>query len=99
MGYPRELLNDDESVLVDRIPHWTYMAGAAAMMLLAVVATIVMAIIHLSLVFIGLICILVVAIGSLGKFLRWRTTNFVLTTDRLVVRTGIISKSGLEIPL
>lgn len=99
MGYPKELLNENESVLVDRIPHWSFMAGSGTMMVLAFLATIAIAVLQLNLVWIGFICIVVVAFGSLGRFLRWRTTNFVLTTDRLVVRTGIVSKSGLEIPL
>jgi uncharacterized membrane protein YdbT with pleckstrin-like domain len=32
-------------------------------------------------------------------FLRWRFTNFVLTTDRLITRSGIIAKQSKEIPL
>ena len=33
------------------------------------------------------------------RFLAWTTTNFVLTTDRLISRDGILSRSGTEIPL
>ena len=32
-------------------------------------------------------------------FLKWTYTNFVLTTDRLITRTGIIAKESKEIPL
>lgn len=32
-------------------------------------------------------------------FLRWRFTFFVLTTDRMITRTGIIAKQSREIPL
>ncbi len=32
-------------------------------------------------------------------FLRWRFTMFVLTSDRLITRTGILSKHSKEIPL
>lgn len=38
-------------------------------------------------------------IGSVMRYLRWITTEFVLTTDRLIVRHGIIGKNGKEIPL
>ena len=31
--------------------------------------------------------------------MAWRTTNFVVTTDRLIYRNGVLSKSGIEIPL
>ncbi len=33
------------------------------------------------------------------RYAKWRTTNFVITTDRLIFRTGVLSKSGREIPL
>lgn len=32
-------------------------------------------------------------------YLTWVTTNFVLTTDRCIYRSGVIAKSGVEIPL
>jgi hypothetical protein len=35
----------------------------------------------------------------LVRFAEWRTTHFVLTSDRLIVRTGVLSKHGTEIPL
>jgi uncharacterized membrane protein YdbT with pleckstrin-like domain len=31
--------------------------------------------------------------------LRWATTHFVLTTERLIFRTGVVAKFGREIPL
>ncbi|MEA2509401.1 MAG: hypothetical protein QOG21_1483, partial [Actinomycetota bacterium] len=32
-------------------------------------------------------------------FLRWLFTDFVLTTDRLITRTGVLAKHSKEIPL
>ena len=32
-------------------------------------------------------------------YLHWATTHFVITTDRLIYRHGILSKHGIEIPL
>ena len=32
-------------------------------------------------------------------YLKWVTTNFVITTDRLIYRHGVLSKHGIEIPL
>ena len=34
-----------------------------------------------------------------SRYLAWITTNFVVTTDRLIYRSGVISKRGIEIPL
>ena len=33
------------------------------------------------------------------RYARWITTNFVVTSDRLVYRSGLIAKQGIEIPL
>lgn len=32
-------------------------------------------------------------------FLRWRTTTFTLTNHRLITRTGILNKTGTNLPL
>ena len=34
-----------------------------------------------------------------NPFLKWWFTLYVLTTERLITRTGIIARSGIEIPL
>ena len=33
------------------------------------------------------------------RYAQWATTDLVLTTDRLIWRTGVIAKHGIEIPL
>jgi uncharacterized membrane protein YdbT with pleckstrin-like domain len=34
-----------------------------------------------------------------ARYLGWASTNFVVTTDRLIHRAGVLGKSGREIPL
>jgi uncharacterized membrane protein YdbT with pleckstrin-like domain len=44
--------------------------------------------------------LVLVALGWFGlTYLEWVTTNFVITTDRLIYRHGVLSKHGVEIPL
>ncbi len=33
------------------------------------------------------------------RWITWYSTNFVVTTDRCIYRSGIVSKRGIEIPL
>lgn len=99
MGYPREMLNDDEEIVFERHPHWSYMIGSIGMVGLGVFAFIVIAVISLHYAWAGLIVIALTLLGSVGNYLRWQTTQFVLTSSRIVVRQGILSKHGLEIPL
>ena len=44
--------------------------------------------------------LVLVALGWAGlTYLEWVTTNFVITTDRLIYRHGVLAKHGIEIPL
>jgi uncharacterized membrane protein YdbT with pleckstrin-like domain len=38
-------------------------------------------------------------VWSIIRYLKWSTTSFVITSDRIIFRNGIIAKSGIEIPL
>ena len=35
----------------------------------------------------------------LVRYIRWRTTNFVVTSDRVIFRHGLFAKAGIEIPI
>jgi uncharacterized membrane protein YdbT with pleckstrin-like domain len=99
--FPRKLLNDDEQIVLDLHPHWWFFAPP----LLALIAALIVGIlalasdVHTALkVPVGIIVLgLLVWFG--WRYLRWITTNFVVTTDRLIYRHGVLSKHGIEIPL
>ena len=105
MPYPKKLLNDYETVAVDLHPHWWYFAEPVA----ALVGSIILGI--LALVFdvggtfgdilkwLVLVLIVVSAIWLVVRYLKWTTTNFVITSDRLIFRAGVLAKMGVEIPL
>jgi uncharacterized membrane protein YdbT with pleckstrin-like domain len=99
--YPKKLLNDYETVALDLHPHWWHFAEPA----LALAASIVVSIVLLAvdaptwLKVLLLALIVASAIWMLVRFLQWRTTNFVITSDRVIFRHGVVSKSGIEIPL
>lgn len=105
MPYPRKLLNADETIAVDLHPHWWYFAEAAA----ALIGSIILAIIALVVLDSGgfksfvlwvlIAAIVISAIWLVIRYLKWATTNFVITSDRVVFRHGVIAKSGIEIPL
>ena len=39
------------------------------------------------------------ALWLIGRYLKWISTNFVITSQRVIFRQGIFAKSGIEIPL
>ena len=101
MPFPRKLLNDNEDVVLDLHPHWWFFAPHIAALVLSLA-------IGLGLLALGAPA----AVGVLGgllviacllvfgvRYAQWITINFVVTTDRLIYRHGVIAKHGIEIPL
>ena len=101
MPFPRNLLNDGEDLVVDLHPHWWFFAGPVTTLVLAVVALIALFAIDAHEVFkIAAAGVSVAAaLWVVGRYLRWVNTNFAVTSDRVIYRTGIIGKKGIEIPL
>jgi len=104
MPYPQKLLNDHETVALDLHPHWWFFARSGATMLVSVLVGIA------SLVWldgdfqkvvnwIAIAGIVVSAILLVSRYIQWFTTNFVITSDRVIFRTGVFAKHGIEIPL
>jgi uncharacterized membrane protein YdbT with pleckstrin-like domain len=97
-----EFLNQNEEVVLDLRPHWWFFVKPFG----ALIGAIALAIIVLSVdknmgsVNIGTALLVLAALGWFGvAYLRWSTTQFVLTTDRLISRTGVFTRQGIEIPL
>jgi uncharacterized membrane protein YdbT with pleckstrin-like domain len=103
MPFPTRLLLEGESVHVDLRPHWWFYIGPAAagvpvlalgygVMQLEGDAATAGAWVYLALVIAWLVWL-----GA--RLARWATTHFVVTSDRIVFRTGVLSKHGRDIPL
>lgn len=106
MAYPRDLLNQNEKLILDLRPHWLYLVAPAGALLAAIIGSLLILVGWSPDGTVGSIMQVVCAIAVVGTagwfgvtYLKWNTTNFVLTTDRLISREGIVAKEGLEIPL
>ncbi|HEY8525077.1 MAG TPA: PH domain-containing protein [Acidimicrobiales bacterium] len=101
MAFPRKLLNDEEEIALDLHPHWWFFAGPLAALVGSIALGVVVLVLDLHEILRGAAGILV--LGCLlwfgARYAAWATTNFVVTTDRLIYRHGVISKHGIEIPL
>jgi uncharacterized membrane protein YdbT with pleckstrin-like domain len=99
--YPKNLLNDYETVALDLHPHWWHFAEPAITLAITIIIGIVLLAVGapdwLNLVMV--VAIVLGAVWLLVRFVQWRTTNFVITSDRVIFRHGVIAKSGIEIPL
>ncbi len=97
--FPRRLLNEGEDVVLDLHPHWWLFSGPVAAVLLATATAVLVRHVNdvLAMVLLGLAATAVLWVGA--RYARWATTNFVVTTDRLIFREGVLGKRGKEIPL
>jgi uncharacterized membrane protein YdbT with pleckstrin-like domain len=105
MPFPRKLLTEREEILLDLRPHWkalvtpvfwTVVIFSAAGFGIAKAGGTEAGAIRLGIALVALVLWYMVA-GL--KMLRWRFTEFVLTNERIIHRTGVVAKTAKEIPL
>ena len=102
MGYPKKLLSEDETVVLETHPHWKVLV-VPVLELLVVLAVAGFSYGYFdqswarwTTVVVAAVLLLVLCVVP---FLRWRTTLFVITTKRVVTREGILTRSGRDVPL
>ena len=110
MGYPENVLAGDEQVVLHRHPHWKRLVSAVLVLIVSTaLAAFVAAVVeqttwdHTAKTVIQLViaAIWVVVVGwlTLWPFLNWGTTHFVVTDRRVMFRHGLLTRSGIDIPL
>jgi membrane protein YdbS with pleckstrin-like domain len=52
-----------------------------------------------SLIAIAVVALVLIVWLFFVPFVRWRTTHFIVTTDRLIAREGVLKRTGLDIPM
>jgi uncharacterized membrane protein YdbT with pleckstrin-like domain len=100
--FNRKLLNDGEDIVLDLHPHWWFFAQPAALLAASVLVGgwAALGLDGWGPVKAVLGIVIVAALAWFGlHYLRWATTHFVITTDRLIYRHGVLAKHGIEIPL
>ncbi|OZD64173.1 PH domain-containing protein [Rhodococcus sp. 06-1460-1B] len=109
MGYPQDALADEEELLLHRHPHWKMLilpsitfvlatglagvalgvAGARLESTAADVATIAALVVWAAIV--GWRCLV--------PLVSWKCTHFIVTDRRVLVRQGVLTHSGIDIPM
>lgn len=106
MPYPARLLSEDEELVLDMHPHWKRIV--VPLLLIPVVvgaATFLVFVLpdgdtkRIGQWVIAAIAALLLLWFTVRPWLRWSTTHYVVTTRRVVIREGVLSRSGRDIPL
>ncbi|GBE65718.1 membrane protein [Mycobacterium sp. MFM001] len=110
MPYPDNVLAGDEQVVLHRHPHWKRLIGAIFVLIVATgLASFVSAVVNTTeweptaknVIYAVIWAIWLIVVGwlTLLPFLDWLTTHFVITDRRVMFRHGLLTRSGIDIPL
>ena len=106
MAYPNRLLDPDESVVVDLHPHWWNLVRPASALVIAIVASIATLLAtdvgtggRTAATWVSLAGLALGASWLVSRYVRWAATEFVVTSRRVIFRTGVVRKRGIEVPL
>ncbi|WP_068154183.1 PH domain-containing protein [Rhodococcus phenolicus] len=109
MGYPEDALAGDEELLLHRHPHWKMLIVPVGILLLttavagfllgvagtrldgAAAGVLTVAVLVLWAVLVGWRCV--------APLVKWLTTHFIVTDRRVLVRQGVFTHSGIDIPM
>lgn len=109
MGYPDSVLATEELVVLHRHPHWKRLFGPVLLLILSsAIAAFVSAVVAsqnwgngktvVELVILA-VWLLIVGWSTVYPFLNWLTTHFVITDRRVMFRHGLLTRTGIDIPL
>jgi len=109
MGYPQDALAADEELVVHRHPHWKLLVVPSAIFILATALAgfaIGLAQSQLTGGAVSIVSILVAAAWialvvwkAVVPVLRWKSTHFIVTDRRVMIRHGIMTHTGIDIPM
>ncbi|WP_280511005.1 PH domain-containing protein [Nocardia farcinica] len=109
MGYPEDVLAPDEHLILHRHPHWkmlfwpivtlivaTALAGfAGGLAYRTTEGTLRTAL----LILVPALWAVVVVWRVVAPVLAWKSTHFIVTERRVLVRQGVVTHTGIDIPM
>ena len=98
--------SDDEYLVLRLRPHWKVLIRAVLVAVLVVAVALIVEVIipsgsaaAVERLVVAAVAILALMLWLMVPVLRWRTTTYELTSRRLRVRDGIVTRRGRDIPL
>ena len=110
MGYPDNVLANDEQVVLHRHPHWKRLiVPVLVLLIVSALAAFGAALVaetdwdatakQVVQLVIAAGWLILVGWLTVWPFLTWWTTHFVITDRRVMFRHGLLTRSGIDIPL
>lgn len=106
VGFPEDILTSDEEVVLHLHPHWIRVAlpavGAMIIFLIAALGVFLVPagdIRRPAQYAIIVAAVVLFFVLSFLPWLRWIMTSYVVTNERVLIREGVLTRSGRDIPL
>src|SRR4051812_15368655 len=107
MPYPEKLLNEDEEIVEHLHPHWlTLVPAVLAFLLICALSGVAIAFLpsgednhdalQILLLAILLVALVLLVWLTLAPLVRWRSTHYVITPRRVLIRRGVFSHVGRD---
>lgn len=110
MGYPEDVLAPEEELILHRHPHWKMLFWPVVTL---VVATALAGFLGglawrsfdtdnpraIALIAVLVAWLVVVAWRCVGPVISWKSTHFIVTDRRVLVRAGVLTHTGIDIPM
>ncbi|QBJ95370.1 PH domain-containing protein [Rhodococcus sp. ABRD24] len=109
MGYPQDALAADEELVLHRHPHWKMLVLPAIIFILATALAGFAAGLAQSQLTGGATTVVLIAVAvawagivgwkTLVPLLQWKSTHFIVTDRRVMIRHGVMTHTGIDIPM
>jgi uncharacterized membrane protein YdbT with pleckstrin-like domain len=105
MGFPENILDDGEAVVQNLRPHWRRIVFPILLLIIVVgVASYLLNLHsvkdHKALMWLVIAVAVVILVWLCARpILVWLSTRYVLTNRRVLMRSGVLSRSGRDVPL
>ncbi|MFE3545034.1 PH domain-containing protein [Nocardia sp. NPDC059177] len=109
MGYPEDVLAPDEQLILHRHPHWKMLVWPIVTLIVATALAGFLgglawrntegSVRMVLLLLIGLAWLAVLGWRVVARVIAWKSTHFIVTGRRVLVRQGVLTHTGIDIPL
>lgn len=108
MAYPEDQLSTNERVIVHSHPHfkmliwpvfWLIVTLGLGIWLIMLTNGVTASWGNIAMIAIAVVAVVLICWLFIAPLIRWRTTHFIVTTDRLIAREGVIKRTGIDIPM
>ena len=102
MGFPENELTSNEHVVMQIHPHWKALVGPIALLVVVVAGLVWAWVASLNTILLLVLAVIGLALVvwlTVIPYMKWHSTHYVFTNERVITRIGVFSRDLESIPL